>query len=68
MGTTTTDIPAGGIQEFQIGQASLDMSTELTSSGSVNVTTKSGSNAIHGEGFRPVPRLSCGCRWNAGWD
>src|SRR5579863_8910676 len=42
VGTTTTDIPASGIQEFQIGQASLDMSTELTSSGSVNVTTKSG--------------------------
>ena len=51
VGTTTTDIPASGIQEFQIGQASLDMSTELTSSGSVNVTTKSGSNAVHGEAF-----------------
>ena len=51
VGTTTTDIPASGIQEFQIGQASLDMSTELTSSGSVNVTTKSGTNGIHGEAF-----------------
>lgn len=51
VGTTTTDIPASGIQEFSIGQASLDMSTELTSSGSVNVTTKSGTNAIHGEAF-----------------
>ena len=49
VGTTTTDIPASGIQEFQIGQASLDMSTELTSSGSVNVTTKSGTNSFHGE-------------------
>src|ERR1700683_731696 len=51
VGTPRTDIPASGIQEFQIGQASLDMSTELTSSGSVNVTTKSGSNAVHGEAF-----------------
>lgn len=51
VGTTTTDIPASGIQEFQIGQASLDMSTELTSSGSVNVTTKSGTNSFHGEAF-----------------
>ena len=51
VGTTTTDIPASGIQEFQIGQASLDMSTELTSSGSVNVTTKSGTNGLHGEAF-----------------
>lgn len=51
VGTTTTDIPASGIQEFQIGQASLDMSTELTSSGAVNVTTKSGTNAFHGQAF-----------------
>jgi Carboxypeptidase regulatory-like domain len=51
VGTTTTDIPAGAIQEFQISQASMDMSTELTSSGSVNVTTKSGTNGFHGEAF-----------------
>ena len=51
VGTTTTDIPASAIQEFQISQSSLDMSTELTSSGSVNVTTKSGTNAFHGEAF-----------------
>jgi hypothetical protein len=51
VGTTTTDIPASAIQEFQVSQSSLDMSTELTSSGSVNVTTKSGTNTIHGEAF-----------------
>jgi len=51
VGTTTTDIPASAIQEFQISQSSLDMSTELTSSGSVNVTTKAGTNAFHGEAF-----------------
>ena len=51
VGTTTTDIPASAIQEFQVSQSSLDMSTELTSSGSVNVTTKSGTNAYHGEAF-----------------
>ncbi len=51
VGTTTTDIPASAIQEFQISQSSLDMSTELTSSGAVNVTTKSGSNAFHGDAF-----------------
>jgi hypothetical protein len=51
VGTTTTDIPASAIQEFQISQSSLDMSTELTSSGSVNVTTKSGTNNYHGEAF-----------------
>ncbi len=51
VGTTTTDIPASAILEFQISQSSLDMSTELTSSGSVNVTTKSGTNGFHGEAF-----------------
>ena len=39
------------IQEFQVSQSSLDLSTELTSSGAVNVVTKSGTNAWHGEGF-----------------
>src|SRR5512146_343830 len=51
VGTTTTDIPASAIQEFQISQSSLDMSSELTSSGAVNVTTRSGTNAFHGEAF-----------------
>jgi hypothetical protein len=51
VGTTTTDIPASAIQEFQISQSSLDLSTELTSSGAVNVTTKSGTNTFHGQGF-----------------
>jgi Carboxypeptidase regulatory-like domain len=51
VGTTTTDIPSSAIQEFQISQSSLDMSTELTSSGAVNVTTKSGTNGFHGEAF-----------------
>jgi hypothetical protein len=51
VGTTTTDVPSSAIQEFQISQSSLDMSTELTSSGAVNVTTKSGGNAFHGDAF-----------------
>jgi hypothetical protein len=51
VGTTTQNIPEGAIQEFQIEQSSLDLSTELTSSGAVNVTTKSGTNAYHGEGY-----------------
>jgi hypothetical protein len=51
VGTTTQNVPQSDIQEFQIQQSSLDLSTELTSSGSVNVTTKSGTNAYHGEGY-----------------
>jgi hypothetical protein len=51
VGTTTQNIPMGAIQESSLQQSSLDLSTELTSSGSVNITTKSGTNALHGEGF-----------------
>ncbi len=51
VGTTTQNIPASAIQEFQLSQSSLDLSTELTSSGAVNVTTRSGSNSLHGEAF-----------------
>jgi hypothetical protein len=51
VGTTTADIPASAIDEFQIGQSSLDLSNDLTSSGAVNVTTKSGTNSLHGEAF-----------------
>ena len=51
VGTTTTDIPASGIEEFQLSQSSLDLSNELTSSGAVNVTTRSGTNDLHGEAF-----------------
>ena len=50
-GATTTNIPASGIQEFQLSQSSMDISTELTTSGAINVTTRSGTNSIHGEAF-----------------
>jgi len=50
-GSTTMNIPASGIQEFQLSQSSMDLSTELTTSGSINVTTRSGTNAVHGEAF-----------------
>jgi len=51
VGTTTEDIPASSIQEFSLAQSSLDLSNDLTSSGAVNVTTKSGTNTFHGEAF-----------------
>src|SRR6267142_3196257 len=51
VGTTTADIPASAIDEFQLSQSSLDLSQDLTSSGAVNVTTKTGTNTLHGEGF-----------------
>jgi hypothetical protein len=51
VGTTTEDIPSSAIQEFQTEQSSLDFSTELTSSGAVNVDTKHGTSTFHGEAF-----------------
>lgn len=51
VGTTTQDIPASGIEEFQLSQSNLDLSNDLTSSGAVNVVTRSGSNQYHGEAF-----------------
>src|SRR5689334_21386766 len=51
VGTTTQDIPASAISEFQLAQSNLDISTDLTSSGAVNVITKSGTNTPHGEAF-----------------
>src|SRR5580693_1796367 len=51
VGTTTEDILASSIQEFSLAQSSLDLSNDLTSSGAVNVTTKSGTNTLHGEAF-----------------
>jgi hypothetical protein len=51
VGTTTLDVPASSIQEFSIAQSNLDLSNDLTSSGAVNVVTKSGTNALHGEAF-----------------
>jgi hypothetical protein len=51
VGTTTMNVPASAIQEFQIEQSSLDLSSGMTSSGAVNISTRSGSNTFHGEGF-----------------
>jgi hypothetical protein len=48
VGTVTQNIPQSSIQEFQVSQSTLDLSTELTSSGTVNVVTKSGTNDLHG--------------------
>jgi len=51
VGTTTQNIGMSSIQEFNISRSNLDLSTELTSAGAVNVTTRSGSNDIHGQAF-----------------
>ena len=51
VGTTTQNIGASAIEEFQLPQALLDLSTGLTSAGALNVITRSGTNQIHGALF-----------------
>jgi hypothetical protein len=51
VGTTTGNISADSIQEFQIAQSTMDLSNDLSSSGVVNVSTKSGTNTIHGDAY-----------------
>lgn len=51
VGTTTGNIPTSAIQEFQIAQSTLDLSNDLSSTGVVNVTTRSGTSQLHGEAF-----------------
>jgi len=51
VGTTTQNVPVNSIKEFQVSQSNLDLATELTSSGTVNITTRSGTNTLHGDGF-----------------
>ena len=51
VGTTTINISEDSIQEFQVAQSMLDPATSLTSTGAVNVITRSGGNEFHGSGF-----------------
>ena len=51
VGTTTLNVSQGSIEEFNISRSSLDISNELTSSGAVAVSTRAGTNKIHGQGF-----------------
>jgi hypothetical protein len=51
VGTTVINLTNESIQEFGIAQSSLDVSTDLTSTGAVNIITRSGSNQFHGSGF-----------------
>lgn len=51
VGTTTLNISQDAIQEFQISRSSLDVSTDLTDTGAVNIVTKRGSNDVHGDAF-----------------
>ena len=51
VGTTTANLSNESIQEFQVSRSGLDVTTDLTSSGAVNIITRTGGNEIHGSGF-----------------
>jgi hypothetical protein len=51
VGTTIFNVPAGAIQEFQLNRSTQDVSGEVTSTGQVLVSTRSGTNAVHGNVF-----------------
>jgi hypothetical protein len=51
VGTTIFNVSQGAIAEFQLGRSTQDVAGEVTSQGAVNVSTRSGTNAIHGEAF-----------------
>ncbi len=50
-GGTAQNFSQESVQEFQISTFNFDLSTSVTSVGSVNVVSRSGSNELHGSGF-----------------
>ena len=51
VGTTTQNIGLSSLEEFSISRSFLDLSTELTAAGAVNLSTRSGTNGFHGMGY-----------------
>ncbi len=51
VGTTIMNVTTGAIDEFQLNRSTQDVSGEVTSTGQVLVSTRSGTNAFHGQGF-----------------
>ena len=62
VGTTTANISDEAVAQFQITRSSLDISTSLTSTGAINVITKSGTNQLHGSGFYDFYNQDLGAR------
>jgi|HubBroStandDraft_1064217.scaffolds.fasta_scaffold05491_3 hypothetical protein len=51
VGTTIFNLPSGPVDEFQLNRSTQDVSGEVTSTGQVLVSTKSGTNTFHGNTF-----------------
>src|SRR5262245_5715971 len=50
-GNTGMNFSQEVVQEFQLSANNFDLSTGITSAGSVNIVTRSGSNEYHGSGY-----------------
>src|ERR1700722_18636478 len=48
---TSMNLSQEVVQEFQVSSVNFDLSTDITSVGSVNVVTRGGSNQFHGAGY-----------------
>ena len=51
VGTTIFNVTTGAIDEFQLNRSTQDVSGEVTSTGQVLVSTRTGTNAVHGQVF-----------------
>jgi hypothetical protein len=51
VGTTIYNVSQGSVGELQVNRATNDVSGDITSSGSVLASTRSGTNSFHGQGF-----------------
>ncbi|MEP6912480.1 MAG: hypothetical protein ABI923_06985, partial [bacterium] len=51
VGTTVQNFSQEIVQEFQLGISNNDLSTGASSTGSVNIISKSGTNEFHGNGY-----------------
>ena len=51
VGTTVQNFSQEIVQEFQLGISNFDISTGASSTGSVNIISKSGTNEFHGNGY-----------------
>ncbi len=51
VGTTIFNVSEGAVGEFQLNRSTQDVSGDVTSTGQVLVTTRTGTNRFHGEAF-----------------
>jgi len=65
-GSTFAGLSTSAIQEFSLQQSTMDPSSESTNSGAVNITTRLGTNALHGEGLYLFRDKSLSANFNGG--